>query len=140
MAFISDPENRRRVFDPESGFELTGIFRDVPKDEFWFDFSSEHIAFMAKSKLSWSADRMQCMFTFNVAQLYHSYRCNPLRKLGRETMSASDFCATILQKLHEAVVAFVTRASGDPRIIGERLKAEVEFVDHAPDDSGRRMA
>jgi hypothetical protein len=31
MTFIADPKNVHRVFAPESGFDLTRFFRDVPK-------------------------------------------------------------------------------------------------------------
>lgn len=140
LTFISDPESRRRVFDPESGYELKAIFRDVPKDEFWFDFCFEDITFMVKSKLSWSEDRMRCTFTFNVAQLYHRYRYSALRRRRGETMYLADFRAHALPHLRDAVVAFVARtARGNPRVSGEPLKAEVEFADPASDDCGGRI-
>ncbi|MGJ4962830.1 hypothetical protein [Bradyrhizobium sp. HKCCYLRH3061] len=139
LAFIPDPENRRKVFDPDSGYELRGIFGSVPKNEFWFDFCFDDITFMVKSKLSWSTDRLRLTFTFNVAQLYHSYRYSPRRGRGQETMCLADFRAQALPHLRNAVVAFATRARGDPRLPGERLKAEVEFADPAPEDCGGQM-
>ena len=127
MTFIADPKNGRRVFDPERGYALTKIFRDVPKGEAWFDFFFEGTTFQVKSSVSWSDDRNKYTYTLGVKQLEDSFRW--LRREPVHQPGLEEFRATVLPALREAIVAQLIRVSGYRRIIREPLKVEVCFVD-----------
>ena len=129
MTFIADPKNGRRVFDPESGYALTKIFRDVPKDEAWFDFFFEDTTFLVKSNVSWSRDRNKCTYVIQVKQLEDSFRHSPSHRKPAYQPSPQEFRATLLPALRAAIVAQLMRTSGDPRIVREPLKVDVDFID-----------
>ena len=129
MTFIADPKNGRRVFDPESGYALTKIFRDVPNEEAWFDFFLEDTTFLVKSNVSWSHDRNKCSYVIQVKQVEDSFRNSPSRRKPAYQPSPQEFRTTVLPALREAIVAQLIRVSGDPRVIREPLKVDVSFVD-----------
>src|SRR5690349_13062631 len=135
MTFIADPRNGRRVFDPDSGYALTKVFRDVPKNEAWFDFFFEDTTFLVKSNVSWSDDRRRCTYAIQVKQLEDSFRHSPSGRKPAYQPSPREFRATVLPAVRDAIAAQLARTSGDPRIVREPLKIDVEFIDHAGDDS-----
>jgi hypothetical protein len=137
MTFIADPRNRRSVFDPDSGYVLTKIFRYVPKDEAWFDFFFEDTTFLVKSNVSWSHDRNKYTYVIQVKQLEDSFRASLSRRKPAYQASPQEFRAIALPALRDAIVAQQIRNSGDPRIIREPLKVDVDFIDRAPGDSSQ---
>ncbi len=135
ITFIADPKNGRRVFDPESGYALTRIYRDVPKGEEWFDFLFEGTTFEVKASFSWSDDGSKGTYVLQVKQLGDSFRHSPSRREPAHKPSPQEFRATVLPTLRDALVAQHRRTSGDPRIVGERMRVvDVDFIDHAMAD------
>src|ERR1700744_3262608 len=91
MAFVEDPKNGRRVFDPESGVALTNVSRDAPKGEAWFDFLFEGTTLLAKAKVSWSDQGNRCAYVLQVKQLEDSFNYSTLRKLPFHALSPEEF-------------------------------------------------
>jgi hypothetical protein len=75
MTFIADPKNVHRVFAPESGFDLTRVFRDVPKDGAWFRFLFEGTTFIVKLNVSWSNNGSKATYLLQVKQLADGSGC-----------------------------------------------------------------
>ena len=81
MTFIADPKNVHRVFAPESGFDLTRVFRDVPKDGAWFRFLFEGTTFIVKLNVSWSNNGSKATYLLHVKQLADGSGCDPSRPI-----------------------------------------------------------
>lgn len=129
MTFVADPENGRRVFDPETGYALVKVYRDVPNDEAWFDFFLEGTRFLVKSKVSWSDDHNKATFTVRIKQLEDSFRQRLHPHLYQP--SPEELHAVAFPALREALLAHLVRTRGDPRIPRGPLTVDVNFVDPA---------
>src|SRR5215475_2267819 len=124
MAFVKDPHNVFGAVDPDRGYSLVRIFRDVPQDEAWFERVFEGVHFQARAKYSVSREEQKFTYIFDVSQLENSFRYGTSHRTARYDPSPEEFRAVALPALQDAVAAQVTRRPGRDSIV------EIRFVEH----------
>jgi hypothetical protein len=133
VPFIPDQKNGRRVFDPETGYALTKVFRDVPIGEAWFDFLFEEIALTVKSKFSWSDGGKKCTYVVQVQQLEAMLPYAPSSRRPAYRPSPQELRAALLPVLRDAIVAQHVRIVSNPLMPRKTIDVDVEFVDRTAD-------
>ena len=131
MAFVKDPHNVFGAIDPDRGYALVRIFRDVPQDKAWFEFVFEGVHFQARAKYSVSREEQKFTYVFDVSQLESFFRCGTSHRTARYNPTREEFRAVVLPALRDAVVAHVTRRPG------RDSNVEIRFVEYEGDNESK---
>ncbi len=103
MAFIPDPNNIHRVYDPDTGFALENIVHDVPFSQRYFILRIKDKSIHFHADFEISDEKETSYYTFKNDRLMNSYR-SALQITGLN--SIDDFMVQILPIIRDAISVY----------------------------------